>query len=135
MIIGSIVNKGVESMPKKGEKAPTAKYPFAEMTMGDQIFVLPEVEDGTDAASLKKLKKTISSAAKQFERRLGKNVAGKKIKDFAVWIGKESYEDEDAPNGVTVLDGVFIGCREDNSSDAAAPAPKSVPKKKGKQAE
>ena len=88
------------AIPEKGARgAGFAKYPFPSLKLGESILVMLDEKDSVD---IKQLKKRLTEAVRQYERRLGK-VGDKKVKDFAVWI-----DDEEA--------GVFVACREDNSA-------------------
>jgi hypothetical protein len=104
MQIGKVVRK-VE-MPEKGVRAGHQKYPFDEVVVGGAFMIQADVEDGL---TLAKMKKRVTEAVRQYERRVGKT-KGVKTKDFAVWI------DEGA-------DGVWVGLRTD-LSDQSKVAPK-----------
>ena len=97
MQIGA-VTKNVH-IPEKGARVGRQKYPFDTLTQGDTILIRVDVED---ELSLAKLKKRVTEAVRQYERRVGK-IGGQKAKDFAVWIDEKA-------------DGVYVGLRTDLSS-------------------
>jgi hypothetical protein len=97
MKIGA-VTKDVH-IPEKGRVAGRQKYPFDTLGQGDAILIRADVEDGL---TLAQMKKRITEAVRQYERRCGK-VGGEKAKDFAVWIDEKA-------------DGVYVGLRTDLSS-------------------
>ena len=90
------------TIPEKGLRGVGyAKYPFPALKKGQSVLITPEAGDKLD---FKQLKKRLTEAVRQYERRVGKLADGTtKVKEFAVWI------DEDAG-------GVYVGCRFDNSS-------------------
>jgi hypothetical protein len=96
MQIGKVVRK-VE-MPEKGVRAGHQKYPFDEVVVGGAFMIQADVEDGL---TLAKMKKRVTEAVRQYERRVGKT-KGVKTKDFAVWIDEAQ-------------DGVWVGLRTDLS--------------------
>lgn len=116
MKIGEVVKK--LDIPAKGIRAGNQKYPFEMLKQGDGFMVLPDVEEGL---TLAQMKKRITEAVRQYERRCGK-VGGEKAKDFAVWI-------EEKENGV------YVALRKERKGEAVKPpAPKRVVKKVVKKA-
>ena len=103
MQIGKVVRK--VDMPEKGVRAGHQKYPFDEVVVGGAFMIQADVEDGL---TLAKMKKRVTEAVRQYERRVGKTKAGQKVKDFAVWIDEE-------------LDGVWVGLRTDLSDQSKSP--------------
>lgn len=99
MKIGAIVD-GVTIPEKVRQIKP--QYPFDLVSEGQGFAVAP---DAAKNETLATVKKRVSGAARQYERKCGKDETGAKLKEIVVWEAKNS---------------VMVACRVDNTEAGLA---------------
>lgn len=109
MIQSDVTSLGVENFPEVvTHSIGVSKYPFKDMVLGQAIAFGTE-----EGETIKDIKKRLTSAVKQVERRFGKTADGKKVKGFQIWVATDEESQEES---------VVVGCNTYNVM-TEAPAP------------